>query len=460
MNDFFIHDLRSYSQDTIEVAGDPLILAGLIAESNLADNYLIYENQGEWFIGIGTAAVITVDASKTKLQMNGHCYQCSSAFVADSIQSALGRLPIDGWRAYGIANFELARHNHHLPNVPEVEELLRMFIPVFDVHIKKGTAVLRALGKDNLQVLVHLLQSLDSVATKAGPNPFDCRIAENKLEVTEIDSHEADRYQKWVKKGVDEIRAHKYIKVILSRTIQLPTPLDMVASYIAGRRANTPARSFLLRFDQMQAAGFSPETVVEVTKDGWVSTQPLAGTRALGANAEEENRLFQELLHDSKEIHEHAVSVQLAFEELCSVCTRDSVCITDFMTVAKRNTVQHLASRLKGRLDEGKHAWHAFHALFPAVTATGIPKRESIDAIGRFESQPRHLYSGCVMIADSDGAMDSALVLRTVFQRNKKAWLHVGAGIVDMSNPTRETEETCEKVRSVSRHLVHLSNRH
>ncbi len=117
--------------------------------------------------------------------------------------------------------------------------------------------------------------------------------------------------------------------------------------------------------------------------------------------------------------------------------------------------MQHLASRVKGLLKDGYNAWHAFTALFPAVTATGIPKQESIEAIGRLESQPRNLYSGCVMIADSDGAMDAALVLRTVFQKNKKAWLHVGAGIVDMSIPARETEETCEKIRSISQQLVY-----
>jgi yersiniabactin salicyl-AMP ligase len=235
----------------------------------------------------------------------------------------------------------------------------------------------------------------------------------------------------------------------------LSKELDIVASYIAGRRANTPARSFLLSLDNLKAAGFSPETVVEVNREGWVSTRPLAGTRSTGCNAEEEIKLREELLHDSKEIHEHAVSVKLAFEELCSVCSAESVGVCDFMSVCRRGTVQHLASRVKGRLKDGYNAWHAFTALFPAVTATGIPKQESIEAIGRLESQPRNLYSGCVMIVDRDGAMDAALVLRTVFQKNKKAWLHVGAGIVDMSIPAREAEETCEKIRSVSQHLVY-----
>ena len=58
------------------------------------------------------------------------------------------------------------------------------------------------------------------------------------------------------------------------------------------------------------------------------------------------------------------------------------------------------------------------------------------------------------MTYDSTGEMDSALVLRTVFQNKDHAWLHVGAGIGEMSDPTREFEETCEKISSVSRQLV------
>ncbi len=445
-----------YFEQTVPITCDPLVLAGSLADSRLTDTYLIYENNGEWSVGMGAAALITARAGKTSLQMNGRSYQWDSAFSVDSIQTALDTLPMDQWRAYGMANFELARHNYNLPCASTQEILLQLFIPAFEVRLQKGSAHLRALGKDRLQELVQLFKVLESSAHTVEKGVFDLRIAENKLSVPEIETHDADAYGKCVRLAVDEIHARQYLKVILSRTIPLAAKIDIVASYLAGRRANTPARSFLLRLDNMEAAGFSPETVVEVTKEGWVSTQPLAGTRSSGANVEEELKLRDELLHDSKEIHEHAVSVQLAFEELRGVCLAESVRITDFMSVARRNTVQHLGSRLKGRLKKGYSAWHAFNALFPAVTATGIPKRESIDAIGRIESQPRNLYSGCVMIADSDGALDAALVLRTVFQKNKKAWLHVGAGIVDMSRPAREIEETCEKIRSVSRHLVHL----
>ncbi|GGU50941.1 chorismate-binding protein [Lentzea flava] len=70
------------------------------------------------------------------------------------------------------------------------------------------------------------------------------------------------------------------------------------------------------------------------------------------------------------------------------------------------------------------------------------------------EEQERGLYSGAVLWVDSSGMMDAALVLRTVFQRNGRTWLRAGAGIVEQSQPEREFEETCEKLRSVAEHLA------
>ena len=50
--------------------------------------------------------------------------------------------------------------------------------------------------------------------------------------------------------------------------------------------------------------------------------------------------------------------------------------------------------------------------------------------------------------------MDAALVLRSIFQNEGNAWIRVGAGIVEMSNPEREFTETQEKVSSVATTLV------
>lgn len=83
-----------------------------------------------------------------------------------------------------------------------------------------------------------------------------------------------------------------------------------------------------------------------------------------------------------------------------------------------------------------------------------MPKSAAYDLIRRHEPEPRGLYSGAVLMVSSEGDLDAALVLRTVYRSRGRTWLRAGAGIVGESRPEREFEETCEKLRSVSRHLV------
>ncbi len=259
-----------------------------------------------------------------------------------------------------------------------------------------------------------------------------------------------------VVRTIEDIRAGLLEKAVVSRKVPLPTApaVDFAATYLAGRRSNTPARSYLLDLGGYRAAGFSPETVLEVAENGRVSTQPLAGTRAHGLDPAENDRRRAELLSDPKEIHEHVVSVRLAWEEMAAVCRPGSVVAEEFMTVRPRGSVQHLASRLAGRLREDAGPWDAFASLFPAITATGVSKRDALHALARrHEDGPRGLYGGAVFRGSTAGALDAALVLRTLIGDGDETWLRAGAGVTAQSSPDRETEETCEKLRSVAPYL-------
>ncbi|HEX5741236.1 MAG TPA: salicylate synthase, partial [Pilimelia sp.] len=259
-------------------------------------------------------------------------------------------------------------------------------------------------------------------------------------------------YRAAVAAAVRRIRDGGYDKVILSRLVEVGVPVDLPATYLAGRRANTPARSYLLRWGGWEAAGFSPEVVVQVGADGAVRTQPLAGTRALSGAGDAGRRA--ELYRDAKEVFEHAISVRLAVAEMERVCAPGSVAVRQFMGVAERGSVQHLASEVTGQRAAGRTSWDVLAALFPAVTASGIPKAAACAAIRAGEAEHRGLYSGAVLAVDPDGALDAALVLRSVFRRAGRTWLRAGAGVVADSTADRELEETREKLRSVSRYLV------
>lgn len=410
-----------------------------------------YEHHGTWRIGLGELAQIHLYRDKVRLIQDNTVrdFPHKDGYLAN-LQYVLKQLPYAEWQAFGVGQFELAYLFHGLSDhLSDQQPLLQLLIPRYDITLTDQNAQLTAYSAHDLDALEQMLTA--AIQTSA---PYqDAEQRRIDLRATLRTQH-ADEYREGVAKAVAEIQQGDYQKVILSRRIQVEPALDLLASYHLGRRHNTPARSFVVKLNHHHFFGFSPETVVEVSASGQVSTQPLAGTRALTQDEHRNAELREDLLSDTKEIAEHAVSVKLAFNEMLQVCTPDSVNVRAFMNVLQRGTVQHLASRLCGQLTDGATTWHALQALFPAVTASGIPKRQALDAIARHEPVARGAYSGSVMVVDSKGALDAALVLRSCYELPEGFALQAGAGIIDQSSPERELEETHEKLQSIGLYLV------
>jgi salicylate synthetase len=261
-------------------------------------------------------------------------------------------------------------------------------------------------------------------------------------------------YRDRVASAVGEIVAGRYHKVILSRSLEVPFALDFPSTYRLARRHNTPVRSFLLRLGGTRAVGYSPELVAAVYRDGVVVTEPLAGTRALGHGELRDRQARDDLESNSKEIVEHAISVRSSLREMTEIAEPGTAVVTDFMTVRERGSVQHLGSTVSGRLGTSNDRMDALEALFPAVTASGIPKAGGVEAIMRLDEGPRGLYSGAVVMISADGGLDAALTLRAAYERDGKTWLRAGAGIIEESTPEREFEETCEKLSTLAPYLI------
>lgn len=409
-------------------------------------NFCLYENGEEIAIGIGTYIDIYVSAAEIMIKTGKKVSKVEVQELCTDLERVLLQIELENWRMYGIANFSLSRYTYGLESGKEGEEIFHFFIPETEYRICGKDVLLRSIEQEKM---VELEKKLEEVLENEDNFP-----EQEFLHSGDIINYDEEYYKTIVAAGVDEIKSGKYQKVILSRKVPLSNRLNMKETYINGRKANTPARSYWCKMGTLEVVGFSPETVAEVDRDKNVYTFPLAGTRALTKDPDVNKKLKNELLHDTKEIAEHAVSVKLAEEEMKQVCEEDSVVVTEFMSVMERGTVQHLGSRLRGKLKADLNSWHALCKLFPAVTASGIPKKEAIEAIGRIEKEPRGLYSGSVMTYDSDGSLDAALVLRSIFQTDEESWVRVGAGIVDMSGPEREFIETQEKVSSIAKQLI------
>ncbi|MGC0386044.1 salicylate synthase [Streptomyces sp. SAI-129] len=440
---------------TLEPCRDLAAAATRLARAALADQYMVYEAAGGvWHFAAGSAMDLTAHAGALTARAAGRTWTAPTedrpltAFAdALSALSAAHGAHDGGRHFYGWAAFELAHLLHADPAATGDGPLLHVLIPSVEVTLSDDRTVVRAVDEAWLRKVTDLLA--EPTPRQPPPNGTTPEATERIIAVGTA------AYGGAVSRTVEDIRAGLLEKAVVSRKVPLPAgpPVDFPATYLAGRRANTPARSYLLDLGGYRAAGFSPETVLEVGENGRVSTQPLAGTRARGTDPAENERLRAELLTDPKEIHEHAVSVRLAWDEMAAVCEPGSVAAEEFMTVRPRGPVQHLASRLTGRLRPDAGPWDAFASLFPAITATGVSKRSALRALARHEEGPRGLYGGAVFRGSTGGALDAALVLRTLINRGNETWLRAGAGVTAQSSPEREIEETCEKLRSVGPHL-------
>jgi salicylate synthetase len=434
------------------VPADRLAAAVNLATAGTAQPYLLYEAGDTVTVALGAAAQLRLSAAGLRLETADRTWTVPLpdqplAAVSEAVR-ALAELAGDeaARRLYGWALFELAHLLHGTAGNARIDgDLLHLIVPETEVLLSPGETVVTATDPRSAGYVRVLLDE---------PAPT-ARIDHSAPELTALVEHDADGYRGAVAEIVAQITEGRLGKAVPSRVVPLDDvpPVDLPATYLSARAANTPARSFLLDLGGWHAAGLSPETVLEARPDGRITTQPLAGTRALGPDAARNDVLRAELLADPKEVHEHAISVKLACTELERVCAPGSVAVEEFMTVRERGSVQHLASRVSGRLDGRADAWTALSVLFPAITATGVPKHEALTALLEHEGGPRGLYGGAVIAADTAGALDAALVLRTIFRRGGRTWLRAGAGVVLGSNPDREFAETCEKLHSLVPHL-------
>ncbi|OBG26705.1 salicylate synthase [Mycobacterium sp. 852002-51057_SCH5723018] len=415
-------------------------LASALPE-RLGEEYLLYERDGQWVLASGVRAMVELDSDELRLIRDGATErQRWSGRPGPVLAEAIDRLLLETDQLFGWVAFEFGVYRYGLqerlaPRTP----LARMFWPRTRIVVTEDAVHLFGAADGHREAVRDLLDG--GLRRMRGARAVDV-------------TADPSGYRERVAVAVREIASGAYHKVILSRCVAVPFALDFPATYRLGRRHNTPVRSFLLRLGGIRAVGYSPELVAAVRHDGVVVTEPLAGTRALGRGAARDRQARDDLESNSKEIVEHAISVRSSVQEMTEIVEPGTAVVADFMTVRERGSVQHLGSTVTGRLAPSRDRMDALEALFPAVTASGIPKAAGVEAILRLDEGPRGLYSGAVLMVSADGGLDAALTLRAAYEHDGKTWLRAGAGIIEASEPEREFEETCEKLSTLAPYLI------
>ncbi len=248
-----------------------------------------------------------------------------------------------------------------------------------------------------------------------------------------------------VSRAREYVREGEAFQIVLSRREHGTMSGDPLAFYEALRAINPSPYMYYLDFGTRKVIGSSPEMLVRV-QGRTATTFPIAGTRPMGGTPQETTRLGAELAADEKERAEHNMLVDLARNDLGKVCAFGSVQVPEYMRLEQYSHVQHLVSRVEGTLAAGKDAFDALAAVFPAGTVSGAPKPRALEIIHELEPTARGPYAGVVGYFSLNGAMDTAIAIRTLYADGPTYYLQAGAGIVADSDPRRELAETEAKL--------------
>jgi anthranilate/para-aminobenzoate synthase component I len=263
------------------------------------------------------------------------------------------------------------------------------------------------------------------------------------------DSLPRPRFERSVRRLVEEIRNGEAYQVVLAHRREWTRPSDLLARAGRLRASERFAYFYYLRFGDREIVGATPESVVEVRGHA-AYLNPIAGTIPRVRSGS--GRL--PLGVDPKELAEHRMLVDLARNDLGSVARTGSVRLLARERLERFARLDHLVSRVGAQLRTKVGAWEALGAAFPAGTVCGAPKIRATELLRREEGSWRGVYAGTVGLLERGHRADWALAIRTGFAAGSRLYTAAGAGIVHRSEPRREFDETLTKLAHVEAVLV------
>jgi len=253
-------------------------------------------------------------------------------------------------------------------------------------------------------------------------------------------------YRAMVRKGIASCLRGDVFQIVLSRRFQQSFTGDEFNVYRALRNINPSPYLFFFDYGDYKLMGSSPEAQL-IIRNGKAIVHPIAGTfRRTGDDAEDQQKA-DELVKDPKENAEHVMLVDLARNDLSTVC--DEVEVKRYREVQYYSHVIHLVSEVQGRVPQNANPFSILFKTFPAGTLSGAPKYKAMQLINTYEPTSRSFYGGAIGFVGFDGSCNHAIMIRTLLSRNNTLFLQAGAGVVAASKPESELQEVNHKLNAL-----------
>lgn len=315
-------------------------------------------------------------------------------------------------------------------------------------HLRQKISIIVNVKTDNFEVNYEKAkETIDSIALLINSqitekyeksilkSPFNCKATKQN-------------FFNIVKKAKDYIKNGDIFQVVLSRRFEASFKGNLLDTYRVLRTTNPSPYMFYIKFDDLEIAGTSPETLIKL-QNGKLSTFPVAGTRPRGKDDEHDKQLEKELLEDEKELAEHNMLVDLARNDIGKISKFGSVVVSEYKKIHRFSHVMHITSIVNSQMAKGKDALDAIGSTLPAGTLSGAPKIRACEIIDELEQTSRGIYGGAIGYIDFSGNMDTCIAIRMAVLKDEKINIQAGAGIVADSVPEHEYIECENKAKAL-----------
>ncbi len=264
-------------------------------------------------------------------------------------------------------------------------------------------------------------------------------------------------YEARIRRTLDYIRAGDIFQANIAQRFTAPRPAGMSAFGLFRRlcRVNpAPFAAFLCVDARRAVVSASPERFLRVSvADGRrsVETRPIKGTRPRGGTPQDDARLAAELLASPKDRAENLMIVDLLRNDLSRTATLGSVKVPTLWGLESFAAVHHLVSVITAEPRPEVATLDILKSAFPGGSITGAPKVRAMEIIAELEAARRGPYCGAIGWIGDDGAMDTAITIRTLIVDDDTISLSAGGGIVADSDPAEEYRETLVKAAALLR---------
>ncbi|PCE14086.1 metal ABC transporter ATP-binding protein [Microbacterium sp. SZ1] len=259
--------------------------------------------------------------------------------------------------------------------------------------------------------------------------------------------HTPEEYTSLIERCRELIRAGIAYQLCLTTRFTVTGVDDAVDVYRRLRTATPAHHGGILRIDGRALLSASPEQFLQA-EGGVIRTRPIKGTRPRGVDPEADAALAADLAVDEKERAENVMIVDLMRNDLSRVCVPGTIRVEALWKVETYPAVHQLVSTVSGTAAHGVDVAALFAAAAPAGSMTGAPKLSAMTRLHELEGGPRGVYAGCFGFVGHDGALDLAMVIRSILVEGDQAIVGAGGGITWRSVAASEVAEVATKARA------------